>query len=370
MPDRRWIRLLVLALVVAAAIPTATVASPPATASETVTVGDVEIDPDDVVLGVSLHADGNATWRVTYRMRLSTENETDAFEELAADVRGSPAEYTSGFERQMRATALAAENATGREMRVTNVSVDAETRQLPQSYGVITYRFTWTNFAAVDGPRLRAGDALSQLFLDAETTLLVEWPEAYHATAVDPQPTDERENAVIWEGPLEFTAGQPTLLATTASTSSRRPTSSGPSPALLAGGALVLLACVGGALYLYRRGDADDTASVESGGPSPGPATGTGESERTAEKASTNAEESTRAAESTEPPEELLSNEERVLRLVETHGGRMKQQQVVQQLGWTDAKTSQVIGDLREAGDIETFRIGRENVVRLPEESE
>jgi len=370
MLDRRRIRLLVLALIVAAAIPTGTVAAQPATTNETVTVGDVEINPDDVVLGVSLHADGNATWRVTYRMRLTTENETDAFEDLAADVRRSPAEYTSGFERQMGATALAAENATGREMRVTNVTIDAETRQLPQSYGVITYRFTWTNFAAVDGPRLRAGDALSQLFLDAETTLLVEWPEAYHATTIDPQPTDERENAAVWEGPLEFTAGQPTLLVTTASTSSGQPTSSGPSPALLVGGALVLIACIGGALYLHRRTDVVGTASVDSEGRPAGTDAGTIEDEPTTEEASTEAKESTGTEESTEPPEELLSNEERVLRLVETHGGRMKQQQVVQELGWTDAKTSQVIGYLREAGDIETFRIGRENVVRLPEESE
>jgi len=70
------------------------------------------------------------------------------------------------------------------------------------------------------------------------------------------------------------------------------------------------------------------------------------------------------------PPAELLSNEERVLRLLEENGGRMKQQQVVQELDWTDAKTSQVVGTLREQDDVEVYRIGRENVLALPGETD
>ena len=66
------------------------------------------------------------------------------------------------------------------------------------------------------------------------------------------------------------------------------------------------------------------------------------------------------------PPEALLSNEEQVLKLLRDNGGRIKQQRVASELDWTAAKTSQVIGGLREDGDLETFRIGRENVVTLP----
>jgi hypothetical protein len=43
---------------------------------------------------------------------------------------------------------------------------------------------------------------------------------------------------------------------------------------------------------------------------------------------------------------------------------------VVQELDWTDAKTSQVVGNLREDGDVEVFRIGRENVLALPGETD
>jgi hypothetical protein len=66
--------------------------------------------------------------------------------------------------------------------------------------------------------------------------------------------------------------------------------------------------------------------------------------------------------------EELLSNEERVLRLLEERGGRTKQQEVVDALGWTEAKTSQVVSGMREDGAIDSFRLGRENVLTLPDE--
>lgn len=64
----------------------------------------------------------------------------------------------------------------------------------------------------------------------------------------------------------------------------------------------------------------------------------------------------------------LLGNEERVLRLLELRGGRMKQRTVADGLGWTDAKTSRVTKGLREDGEREGFRLGRENVLALPVE--
>ncbi|ELK52801.1 hypothetical protein D320_13264, partial [Haloferax sp. BAB-2207] len=70
------------------------------------------------------------------------------------------------------------------------------------------------------------------------------------------------------------------------------------------------------------------------------------------------------------PPPELLSNEERVLRLIESRGGRVKQQEVAGALDWTDAKTSKVVRGMRDEGTIEGFRLGRENVLRLPEDDE
>jgi hypothetical protein len=53
--------------------------------------------------------------------------------------------------------------------------------------------------------------------------------------------------------------------------------------------------------------------------------------------------------------------------VLDYNDGRMKQQQVAERLDWTAAKTSQVISGLREDDELVTFRIGRENVVTLPD---
>jgi len=58
-----------------------------------------------------------------------------------------------------------------------------------------------------------------------------------------------------------------------------------------------------------------------------------------------------------------------VLRLLENRGGRTKQQDVVEALGWSETKTSEVVNEMREADAIEVYRLGRENVLALPGES-
>jgi uncharacterized membrane protein len=127
--------------------------------------------------------------------------------------------------------------------------------------------------------------------------------------------------------------------------------------------ALVIAA---GAVVAYRRRSSDlawgprDPGSDEAVGVDEGAAAGEDAGAAGAVAA---------GADSSEPVDpELLSNEERVLRLIEREGGRMKQQAVAERLGWTDAKTSQVTTKLREEGSLEGFRLGRENVLSLPED--
>ena len=300
------------------------------------------VDADDVLLRVDLRTDGTAAWRVEYRLRLDDENATSAFEELQADVEANRSAYADRFADRMATTVAEAEAATGRDMALRDVSVETSTEQLPQQYGVLAYTFEWTGFARVEGDRLAAGDALAGLFLDAETSLLVSWPADHGVVEVSPEPTERRESSALWRGPTDFGPGEPTLVVA--------PGGGGPGgldPSLL-GLAVVVLVLVGGGLAWWRRRGA--------GGPAAGTASGD--------------DDVAGAEEGATPPDELLSNEERVLALLEERGGRMKQQDVVEALGWTDAKTSQVVGKLRDGGRLEGFRLGRENVLRLPDVDE
>jgi hypothetical protein len=307
-------------------------------------VAQSDVDADAVLLSVTLQADGDAQWRVEYRVRLDDENTTAAFESLQQDVEQNESAFVTRFEDRMASTVEDAATSNGREMAVRNVTVTTTTQQLPQEYGVLVYTFEWSGFAVVEEDRLVAGDALAGFFLDADSSLSMAWPAEYSLAEVSPVPTETRERSVVWRGPTEFGTDDPQLVVTTAA---------GPGDGVdtsLIGLAIVAAVLFGGALlswWRYRAGDA-------------------GGARRPAEEpdqvATAEPDEATAA-----PPDELLSNEERVIALLEEHGGRMKQQAVVEELGWTDAKTSQVVGKLRDAGDIEGFRLGRENVLRLPE---
>jgi len=354
MPDGAWGSLVLAAVVLVATVGTAGAVQPPP---------QVDIDADSVTLHADVQADGDARWVVTYRLRLDDENATQAFEELQADIESDPSPYLDPFRQRMERTAAAAENATGREMAVRNVTVEASRESQPQvEFGVVTYRLEWTNFAAVDGETVRAGDAVDQLFLDSRTSLRVTAPEGYVVDSAAPDPTRTESGEVVWQGQRDFDAGEPRVVLVPEGETPAGDGSDGGTPTdgtgtPAAGGglpvvplvALAVVLVLGGAWIVTRRGDG--TAAAVGGG--------SGESGAAGAAAA--------AADDEGPPPELLSNEERVLQLLEQNGGRMKQKEVADQLDWTAAKTSQVVGDLRDGGELESFRLGRENVLTLPD---
>ncbi|QSW99834.1 helix-turn-helix transcriptional regulator [Haloterrigena alkaliphila] len=50
------------------------------------------------------------------------------------------------------------------------------------------------------------------------------------------------------------------------------------------------------------------------------------------------------------------------------HGGRIKQRRFVDEYGWSPSTLSELLSSLEDDGAIERYRLGREKVVRLPEE--
>ena len=333
------------------------------------------VDPDTVLLRADVAADGTARWRIEYLVRLDDRNTTDAFESVATDIENDPTQFTDRFTDRMRRTVRAAENATGREMAVENVTVETARQDLGAEYGVVRYDFTWTNFAAADETNLRIGDALGGFFLDAETQLTVTWPEAYTLASVSPAPAEQSATEVVWQGRQSFSSSGPRVVASTTATTTRQGSPSGPGGGSsgASGTTLLVVAIVAALVALtvayavtQRRGD-DEGAVVgtdETGtGGAAGAAAAAGD-ERAADDGGETGDTDD------DPPEELLSNEERVLKLLEDRGGRIKQQEIAGELDWTDAKTSQVVKGLREDDDVEVFRLGRENVVTLPDEGE
>jgi Uncharacterized membrane-associated protein/domain len=60
-----------------------------------------------------------------------------------------------------------------------------------------------------------------------------------------------------------------------------------------------------------------------------------------------------------------MTDEDRVVTILKTEGGRLRQTAIAERLGWSDSKTSRVLSDMVETGTVEKLRIGRENVIDL-----
>ncbi|MEZ3116843.1 helix-turn-helix transcriptional regulator [Halobaculum sp. MBLA0147] len=104
-------------------------------------------------------------------------------------------------------------------------------------------------------------------------------------------------------------------------------------------------------------GDAT-TGGTTAGGTSPEGAT-----EATADDTAADDEET----EDDERDVELLSDEERVERLLERNGGRMRQADIVSETGWSDAKVSQLLSAMADEGRVDKLRLGRENLISFPD---
>jgi len=66
------------------------------------------------------------------------------------------------------------------------------------------------------------------------------------------------------------------------------------------------------------------------------------------------------------PDDAVLTNEERVARLLDENGGRMLQSDMVEAADWSKATVSRVLTTMEEAGEVTRVDIGRGNLVARP----
>lgn len=291
-----------------------------------------EFDEDELVMSVHVNESEPTRWAVEHRFKLDESEAVSAFNDLEEDIAEDPGPYRDRFQERMVTTASSASDATGREMTIQNVSVDTETRELPQTYGIVRFTFEWDGFVNRTGDHIIVGDAIAGLFLDETTSLQITWDEELALVEVDPETDQVDESGLVWRGPYEFSSTQPSLtLRPAESTDTATPVDLVGLPVVLGLG--VILALIAGVFIMWRSRAIESEPDHSDVGPT----------------------------------RELLSNEEQLLQLLRERGGRMKQQEAVEALGWTDAKTSQVVSDLREGDKLESFRLGRENVLKLPD---
>ncbi len=330
-------------------------------------------EADRTSFRITVYENGSAEWLFRHEKSLN-DSERQDFEAFAAEFNGNETELFVNFRRRARWLTDNGTAATGREMTATNFRRDARTEGLdPQtrSLGVVEMSFRWTGFAVVTSEgRVEAGDVFrGGLYIGPDQELL--YATGPNLTFVSAEPDDADRivsgdsladsESVTWRGEKSFGDRRPRAVFTTrgpTTGATATPTAgsgnAGDTPGLLlpVGALLVVLVLGAAAAVAYRSGVLPPSSD---GGASAGSADDAGGGSGAGAEASAVGV----------PEEELLSDEERVIDLIEDNGGRMKQVDIVEATDWSKSKVSMLLSDMEEAERISKLRVGRENIVSL-----
>ncbi|WP_280587768.1 hypothetical protein [Halorubrum sp. Boch-26] len=328
--------------------------------------------------------DRDARWEVSVRYALADETEVGAFETagerfLDGEVGPDPTLF-EGLARE-------ASRNVDRRMRIESVDREVTVHEDPSEFdvagdetvavGELRLTFVWTEFLGTDGENLVLGDALTTpegtwlRSLGEGQALEVATPEGYTVTGTPGATVPLRDNAVIIEGPRTFGEGEQVAVVYAPAEVV------GPPWEMLAAAIVVAALLIAGSVVGYRRrgsdtgGEAGETGETSANGTreTPHRETGADADPDAGAGAPSDAGGHRDAGEESEPEEDLslLSDEERVERLLTENGGRMRQADIVTETGWSDAKVSQLLSEMADEGRVEKLRLGRENLISLPD---
>lgn len=317
--------------------------------------------PDTTVTRIQLDDTGDAIWSLTVRTALDSDEDVDEFEAFIDEFESQVAPE-SEFRERMTDIVGAADRTTNRAMTADDFEATAEIQSIPRRSGIVRYEFHWDGFAAKSDDQVTVGDVFEGGFFLAEDDYLsLSSPEGYTTADAEPSPAEREDGTVRWEGLVDFADQRPAVTfepANQAVEQSSQDGLPGSRSTILSG--LLLFVVAGGVAVAYRSEQieldsvtdslfADDTASHSK------------PSESSKSDPATTAKPDT---------ERLATDEDQVIAVLESEGGRIRQAAIAEQLDWSASKTSRVLSGMEADGQIEKLRIGRENVIDLADEDD
>ncbi|MDS0474688.1 hypothetical protein [Natrinema sp. 1APR25-10V2] len=335
---------------------------------------------DTTTFEITVHENGSATWTFRHEQRFGNgENETEArqnFNAFAEEFEANQTELYDSFRNQSRLLTQAGSQETGREMEATNFHRSARIEEQLTPTGVVEMSFLWTNFAVVEDDRIVVGDVFEDLYIGPDQRIVIEAGGDLTFRTVEPDSQYAGSSladadSVSWNGEQEFVDGRPRAVFDrpgAGAGSGNELDGSSPvagSVPFLAGG-LVVVVLVLAAVVWYRRnvfGATDDDTAAESAASTTGREPAAGGEE--ASSPGSSAVSGQNAGTDSLSEEELMTDEDRVVKLIRENGGRMKQVNIVEETGWSKSKVSMLLSDMEDDGTISKLRVGRENIISL-----
>ncbi len=376
--------LLVGAVVMPAGVATATddVPSTSDRSAEMMTIDRFE----SATFNIHVYENGSARWTFNYYTNSLNESERTQFRDFARRFESQELDLWTSFQRSARALVDSGANSTGRNMTVTGFERSASLESVGNR-GQVRMSFVWHEFARTEEQRVVVGDVFEGEFYIAPNQWLVfeTGPGlSFAADGVDPAPdehsgtTVSESDTITWFGEKRFPDNRPRIVFTaaeqtdgaatetaTTNVSAKEAGGDGSVSMMLIG--LVVLVVGLGAGVAWRSGMFEPlTAGTDPSGDggtqtdaTPSSATETGTLAAGADT------DDQAGREPAVTDEELLSDEDRVLQMLEMNGGRMKQANIVDETGWSKSKVSMLLSDMEDDELISKLRVGRENIVSL-----
>ena len=337
-------------------------------------------EADRTAFMITVYGNGSAEWRFRYERALNG-SERDDFEAFAEEFNDDETELFTNFRTRAQWLTDNGSQATGREMRATGFARDARVEGLApqtQALGVVELSFRWEGFARpTDDGDVEAGDVFEGgLYVGPDQELA--FTAGPNLAFVRAQPTEGRvlsgdslaeSDTVTWTGERSFTDQRPRVVLADAEpvddagATTTDDDDDGRGLLLPMGVLLVVVALGGGAAVAYRSGALPPGGGAAAGAETDADAGDGGTGAGAGAGAAADATEASPAVGVSEA--ELLSDEERVIDLLEDRGGRMKQVDIVEVTDWSKSKVSMLLSDMEEDEQISRLRVGRENIVSL-----
>lgn len=271
-----------------------------------------------VVYSVQINNDGSALWIVT----------------SFSDTNGT-VDTVSGFQNKVSNLVDSASNVTHREMAFDEISIQVNVTSSQSK--TTEYSFLWENFSINQGDQIVFGDVFqapnffSQLYGDG--ALQISYPATFNLTSVTPEPYQNNllAKTIAW-GSQDLVEGKPNVVLT----NSPSITTDQNQWQLYAIIGIVVAFGVSSSVvgfYLFRRRKAAQKAATAIPMKSP----------------------------------QLETEEGKILKLLQSSGGSLRQSAIVEQSRFSKAKTSQLLAVLEEKGIITRDKNGSHKIVTLTE---
>ena len=263
--------------------------------------------------------DGSATWLI---------------EQTGTDITVSP--YTlADFQANVTALVQAAEDVTHRQMAAPATSISI-TSTVSGSYVAVQYKFLWQNFSRMEPARIKVDDVfqVKDLFprLQGDGKVYLTYPEQYTPETVSPAPfsRDDVHQTITWLGTKNFVEESPSIIL-----EEKPPDFLGllNRNSTLIGGLALAAAGSSAGFILYKRHKKRQSRTVS------------------------------------EPEAPVLSGiesgEEKIVKLLSSSGGTLRQSTIVEQCRFSKAKTSQLLAALESRRIVRREKRGRDKIVVL-----